>query len=666
VLAPLKDAVTRLKNSVDVGGIQTRLGAVLKTATNGLVIEAITNKKFDEKITNNYRGKVYKDSTRTYPIMDFLAFVLGNNSSSTEQAVRSFVAVMEILLRDALNTPIDWNAEIEKAKDAPIKLKPLSSLPSLPAAENRVAFNTRLCFDPSMFRTIAHLISILDQKTDSGRNAIKANIQSHLDFLRPMNIFNPTQALGTTANTAPPGARENNQNINTMREDFNITSEQEGLNAKRLVDQLKFATQMYPKGRNSSSALTTSALFQSHLGSHDSAQREGKRGAPEDLYKDASFHAAKRNKLVGGVLVGQNFDYIDSLASKNRLLSAIPGARELEGYEDMDTNTEEPSIPMNIALDAAYRIFTLDGTHQDFGGSAQSNKMYRVKLVERFHEFAQETEPRTRIFSQGWATQKITRQAFEAIWDSDCIPLVSFELWRPRQRYFMGSGFMAEGGSNLGNAFHGFHDFQWADDPIRKVHVGHYTFNVCCPVKDAKMFAMVEDMVAMGYRSGEDVSFIQSPEEFNTLCTDPDHAPGSIIVKMVPYNRGMPSSPQDLGSRWNVTIVSQVSGDGPSGDNPIHGQSAYYYNHLYGLDRINSSLVIRNDANFVNPTSVINTVCWLAHHRLYDPTTGKWEYIILDDGPFGSNVYKGCVSDRDVIGKPLKDMEFAKTCQIFS
>jgi hypothetical protein len=179
------------------------------------------------------------------------------------------------------------------------------------------------------------------------------------------------------------------------------------------------------------------------------------------------------------------------------------------------------------------------------------------------------------------------------------------------------------------------------------------------------MVAIVEDMVAMGYRSGEDVSFVQSPEEFHTLCQDPDNALGSILVKMTPYNRELPQSPQDVGGRWNTSIAMQVSTDGLSGDNPIHGQSVYYYNFIYALDRLNGSLVLREPV-FHNPTVVINTVGWRGHHRIYDPVSEKWEIIILDDGPFGSDVYKGVISDRDVVGRPIQNMKFEQKNQIFS
>lgn len=585
----IQTAITALGLATQQVSIKTRFDLVSKTGGSGVVNAALGDNKTMVKLEKNYRGKVYKDDQRTYTLIEFLTKVLAT-SNVDQRAVNSFVGVLEILLRDALDTPIDWKTEIERSQDRVIKLmgvgEKTGAIPTVASIDSRKAFNTRICIDPAAFIAIAELAS--------GLNA--AQIASQLEsivFLRPMNIFNPTQALGLVVSGT---ATHQNPNLaaHAVASDAIM---------KSLAEQLKFASA--PFGRNTISSLTTSPAFVNHLDTTASSKKNKR--ASDEMTSGASANFKRR--LIGGNVVSQNFDYFDAQSARDRLASAIPGARGIyTGLEDVVMDGEA-SIPQNIALDNAYRVFTFDGTHQDIAGNGGSQKVFRTKVVERFHEWAGETETRLRIFAQGWITQRINRGAYEAFWEQDCIPLVAFETWRIRQRYYMGSGFMAEGGEKLGNTFHGFHDFQWTDDIIRKVHVGHYTFNVACPVKDPKMFALAEDIVAMGYRSGEGVDFINGPEDFHTLCQDPDNAPGSILVKMVPYNRKLPSSPQDVSGRWNMSIAMQVSTDGLSGDNPIHGESSYYYNSVYGLDRLNSALTLREPV-FHNPTSVVNTVGW--------------------------------------------------------
>ena len=80
-------------------------------------------------------------------------------------------------------------------------------------------------------------------------------------------------------------------------------------------------------------------------------------------------------------------------------------------------------------------------------------------------------------------------------------------IFRPFQTYRMSSAILAAGGRDLGETFHGHHDFQLSDDIIRKVHVGHYTHYSKSVVKQPKRYAIAEDVFAQGYVSGEGVDF---------------------------------------------------------------------------------------------------------------------------------------------------------------
>jgi hypothetical protein len=80
-------------------------------------------------------------------------------------------------------------------------------------------------------------------------------------------------------------------------------------------------------------------------------------------------------------------------------------------------------------------------------------------------------------------------------------------IFRPFQTYRMSSAILAAGGRELGETFHGHHDFQLSDDIIRKVHVGHYTHYSKSVVKRPKRYAIAEDIFAQGYVSGEGVEF---------------------------------------------------------------------------------------------------------------------------------------------------------------
>ena len=110
-------------------------------------------------------------------------------------------------------------------------------------------------------------------------------------------------------------------------------------------------------------------------------------------------------------------------------------------------------------------------------------------------------------------------------------------IFRPFQTYRMSSAILAAGGRELGETFHGHHDFQLSDDIIRKVHVGHYTHYSKSVVKQPKRYAIAEDVFAQGYVSGEGVEFF-SEASLRKACGDgdigtPDCAE-SLIAWVVP------------------------------------------------------------------------------------------------------------------------------------
>lgn len=222
----------------------------------------------------------------------------------------------------------------------------------------------------------------------------------------------------------------------------------------------------------------------------------------------------------------------------------------------------------------------------------------------------------------------------------------------------MGTGFLAEGGPSLGMTAHGHHDFQFTDDVVRKVHIGHYTFYSAAIIRDHTKISLAEDIVAMGYIDGENVTFCQGPEDFQMLLSDADNAKGTILVKMTPYNRGLPASPQDIAGRWNPTIVEQCI-DTVKDPNKVHGDSSYFYSFVYKLDKINQGMAMR-DPGFTDVINIRNTTCWRGHHNIFDPNRQNFDTKILDDGLFGHNVYKGCISDRDITGRAIKDMGFER------
>ena len=86
-------------------------------------------------------------------------------------------------------------------------------------------------------------------------------------------------------------------------------------------------------------------------------------------------------------------------------------------------------------------------------------------------------------------------------------------LCRPFMSYRMGSAILCRAGTELGQTFHGHHDFQLTDDIIHKVHIGHYTFYSKSIVRSPKHMYIAEDVFCTGYVSGENCKFITNANE---------------------------------------------------------------------------------------------------------------------------------------------------------
>ena len=67
----------------------------------------------------------------------------------------------------------------------------------------------------------------------------------------------------------------------------------------------------------------------------------------------------------------------------------------------------------------------------------------------------------------------------------------------------MGTGVLLKKGSELGNTFRGWADFQLTDNIIAKTHIGHFTFWHASIVTNPKCLFLAEDIFCTNYVSGE-------------------------------------------------------------------------------------------------------------------------------------------------------------------
>lgn len=211
-----------------------------------------------------------------------------------------------------------------------------------------------------------------------------------------------------------------------------------------------------------------------------------------------------------------------------------------------------------------------------------------------------------------------------------------FLLMRPWCTYEMSHAILGRFGQELGQTFHGHHDFQLTDDIIHKVHIGHYTFYSKSIVRSPKHMYLAKNVYCQGYVHGEN----------NTFVRDGDHLPGnrsnvkSIVALAVPiceslpnplcaskngFHDSMPTVDLDDHDSGKFDLISGVrNGQAMKPELPDFLQS-YFQEDDHSDDTVQH-----------------NHVCWKGAVRRYNEGTGLWDIEEVSTGHWGANVYDGC------------------------
>ena len=231
-------------------------------------------------------------------------------------------------------------------------------------------------------------------------------------------------------------------------------------------------------------------------------------------------------------------------------------------------------------------------------------------------------------------------------------------LFRPHQTYRMASAILAKGGSELGNTYHGHHDFLLSDDVIRKLHVGHYTFYSKSVVKKPKLYCLIEDVFSQGYVGGENSQAFESAKKYRdarNAGTLGREGPSLVVVSTTPECIQNIKNCIDLTGRFHPTMYERFNGQYED-INKVHYHGASIVFTELGLQDIDPYRQTDND-EFLNRIQRINTVCYRGcEGRRGDDETFK--ITQLNQGHWGENVYPGVRRVRDGENTFMKDCNY--------
>ena len=266
---------------------------------------------------------------------------------------------------------------------------------------------------------------------------------------------------------------------------------------------------------------------------------------------------------------------------------------------------------------------------------------------------------------------------------------------RPFRQYTMGSGMLLKKGSELGNTFRGWADFQLTDNIIAKTHIGHFTFWHASVVTNPKCLFLAEDIFCTNYLSGEGKKCLdwQYNDEFND---DPmgtmNKYQASIICIPVPLGAMDPQShrlnmnnPIDLSNDLRVH-QERWGGNNIGVDVAMHSNRRPEYLMEAGFEKFIRHYVIgANDAGefaerfwhfkslntqvdidaaktFETSGNLINTTCFHTMQKFRNPLNNRWEVTNLNTGHFGENgIYEGVKKIRCGFIDYFKEMDYQKS-----
>jgi hypothetical protein len=209
-------------------------------------------------------------------------------------------------------------------------------------------------------------------------------------------------------------------------------------------------------------------------------------------------------------------------------------------------------------------------------------------------------------------------------------------IFRPFQTYRMSSAILAAGGKDLGETFHGHHDFQLSDDIIRKVHVGHYTHYSKSVVKQPKRYAIAEDVFAQGYVSGEGIEFFTEDslrEAFRGEIGTPDCKP-SLISWVI--EKGCEATVLDMMGEFSEQYSE-------------YGDSSFSYSTRL-KERLLAYEVNRegvDDDVFLSDQYADNTLCFRGKQFTQRSAKGEFVCTSLGHGHWKGLTYSGCMNVRE-------------------
>lgn len=319
------------------------------------------------------------------------------------------------------------------------------------------------------------------------------------------------------------------------------------------------------------------------------------------------------------------------------------------------------SVPKDVADDAVLETFLQKHVFSNSKKEAANVFSQLVAHVNEGKEFLKKDldlwktmDASRKMFNESGSLKRKFNE-FENSGPETTSSLNTHLVCRPWMEYRMASAILCKGGSDLGNTFHGHHDFQLTDDVIHKVHIGHYTFYSKAVVKNPKNYIVAENVFAQGYVRGESLDVLPNTAEITQRQNE------SVVLvdtgSKADRSRLLSSSKKEGAYVMNPICLSGdlpealLREEGVDIDDFSVATFSSYDDFAADSDatRLGHSLKglhLQEHEKFIKEQTTCNTVCWLGKYYEREGDGGKFELASRGTGHWGDTTYPGCKSVR--------------------
>lgn len=233
------------------------------------------------------------------------------------------------------------------------------------------------------------------------------------------------------------------------------------------------------------------------------------------------------------------------------------------------------------------------------------------------------------------------------------LPLIGALMFRPHQRFVMGSAMHMNGFGEAGNTCYMGADFQLGDNVAQKMHFGNFTLYSKTVIWDNRYITHAKNVYCRDYLGGNG-SKIWDPLENSDV---EDYRTNNLIRDMfliaIPINWKTDSFHLDITGKYHPSLCA----DEEANLNTLF-PNAEIYADWWGWRNVKDPMD-RSYGSDIAPR--FNTLCFQAHEGMYNYGSGDFTRIITEKGHWGDRIYPGCGRVRQGWDKYLKPVNYDGT-----